>query len=336
MQGRGRNRTYIVLSVLLAAAVFVYLARHTSPGEVFRIIRSADRQGLFLFVVLSLLMSIFRTWRYRLVLATSGHRPPRIPLFLVVLVRNFLSDLLPARLGTLSYVYLATTRLGIPLSGSASSFALSFLFDIAALVPMIAAAAIVAVSAQLEWDTGRIVLLALLVAVCSGLAVALLPAFLGTAGRVIRSLPLPDTRWRARGQEIVDGVRREIVAAKEAGIFLRLFLLSVLVRLAKYASLGVLLAALLRGSGHESSLLPPWKVFLGIVSSEMSASLPVSGIAGFGAYEGTWAAAFTLLGMPASLAATTGISHHLFTQVYGYSLGALALLALLALPRGEK
>ena len=116
-----------------------------------------------------------------------------------------------------------------------------------------------------------------------------------------------------------------------AGVFFRIFLLSLLVRLAKYASLGVLLAALLKGSGFGDALLSPSKVFLGIVSSEMSASLPVSGIAGFGAYQGTWSAAFTLLGMPASLAATTGVSHHLFTQAYGYSLGILALLALLAL-----
>lgn len=335
MQSRGRNPAYIILSVLLAAGVFVYLARYTSPGEIFRIMRSADRRGLALFVLLSLLMSVFRTWRYRLILATSGHRPPSIPLFLVVLVRNFLSDLLPARLGTLSYIYLATSRLGIPLSGSASSFALSFLFDIAALVPMIAAAALMAGSASLEWDLGRVVLVALLLAVCSGLAVALLPALLRIAARIIQSLPFPGERWRSRGREIVDDVSREVVSAKEAGIFLRLFLLSVLVRLAKYASLGVLLAALLKGSGFQDALLSPSKVFLGIVSSEMSASLPVSGIAGFGAYEGTWSAAFTLLGMPAGLAAATGISHHLFTQVYGYSLGALALLALLAIPRGE-
>jgi hypothetical protein len=61
----------------------------------------------------------------------------------------------------------------------------------------------------------------------------------------------------------------------------------------------------------------------------LAASLPVSGIGAFGAYEGAWAAAFELLGFPGHLAKLTAVSHHLFTQVYGYSLGALAFLLLL-------
>jgi uncharacterized membrane protein YbhN (UPF0104 family) len=322
----------MILSVLLAAGVFAFLARYTSPGDVLRIVRAADRRGIAAFVLLSLVMSILRTWRYALFLETSGHRPPPVPLFLVVLVRNFLSDLLPARLGTLSYVYLATSRLGIPLSGSASSFALSFLFDIAALVPMIAAAALMAAAASLEWDMTRVTLFAALLAVCAGLAISLLPALLRLGGWFIDSLPFPGEAWRSRGREFMEGVGRDVKAAREAGVFFKIFLISVLVRLAKYGSLTALLYALLRGSGFGKAVLPPSKVFLGLVSSELAASLPVSGIGGFGAYEGTWSVVFTILGMPAGLAVTTGISHHLFTQVYGYSLGALAILILLAVP----
>ena len=70
---------------------------------------------------------------------------------------------------------------------------------------------------------------------------------------------------------------------------------------------------------------------MGACGAEFSASLPISGIAGFGAYEGTWAIIFTILGFPQKLAITTGISHHLITQVWGYSLGVICL-ALLLLP----
>jgi uncharacterized protein (TIRG00374 family) len=336
MSAQSRSPVYILLSLVLTAAVFGWLARFTSPREVAEIIRFADRGGLALFVALSLLMSVFRTWRYRLVLAVSGHRPPPFPLFLVVLVRNFLSDLLPARLGTLSYVYLATSRLGVPLSGSAASFALSFLFDILALVPMIGGAVLLAGASSLQWEAGKAAAFALALAGVALLAVLLLPPLLSLGGKIISSLPIPGGRWRSRGREIMEDIGREVKAAREAGIFFRLFVLSLLVRLAKYGSLGVLLSALLKGSGLQKALLPPAKVFLGLVASEVSASLPVSGIAGFGAYEGTWSAVFTLLGMPAKVAATTGISHHLFTQVYGYSLGGAALVLLLLLPAGRK
>jgi len=71
------------------------------------------------------------------------------------------------------------------------------------------------------------------------------------------------------------------------------------------------------------------KVFVGIVSAEFAASLPLSGIAGFGAYEGTWAFVFRLLGFSGDLADLTALTHHLFTQIYGYLLGALSLIALM-------
>ena len=70
-------------------------------------------------------------------------------------------------------------------------------------------------------------------------------------------------------------------------------------------------------------------MLVGLVAAESSASLPVSGIAGFGAYEGVWAFTFEFLGFPEKIAQLTAISHHLFTQLYGYSIGALALMLLL-------
>ncbi|PID74179.1 MAG: hypothetical protein CSB32_02110, partial [Desulfobacterales bacterium] len=76
-------------------------------------------------------------------------------------------------------------------------------------------------------------------------------------------------------------------------------------------------------------------VFLGISASEFAASLPISGIASFGVYEGTWSLVFELLGFPGNIAKLTAVSHHLFTQVYGFGLGALALI-LLVLPVFKK
>ena len=64
----------------------------------------------------------------------------------------------------------------------------------------------------------------------------------------------------------------------------------------------------------------------------MAASLPISGIAGFGAYEGAWAGVFILLGFPAAMAKATSLSHHLVTQLYGYLIGIASILTLLALP----
>jgi hypothetical protein len=121
----------------------------------------------------------------------------------------------------------------------------------------------------------------------------------------------------------------DIVLARRLGVYIRLVVLSVLIRLAKYGSLYVFLYALVEPIGYGFAELHPPRVFLGLCASELAASLPVSGIAGFGVYEGAWALVFRLLGFPGEFADLTAVSHHLFTQVYGYSLGALALLVLL-------
>ncbi len=249
-----------------------------------------------------------------------------------MLVRNFLSDLLPARLGTLSFVYLTTSRLGIPLSSSVSSFALSFLFDVAALVPMVAAAALLVGWSHLDKALPLLLALALLLAVVTGGIIFSLPAIFRLSGRIAGSLPVFQDKWRKKWRDFCAAAEGELRHAREEGIFLRLFALSLLVRLAKYGSLYVLLYALLRPLEYGAKELSPAKVFLGLISSELAASLPISGIAGFGVYEGTWSLVFTLLGMPAELAVTTGISHHVFTQIYGYLLGAASLIVLLALP----
>ena len=133
-------------------------------------------------------------------------------------------------------------------------------------------------------------------------------------------------------QRLHDGIaeaEQNILLARTQGIYWKVFALSLGVRCCKYLSLYVLLLALVLPLGYALRSFPLAKVFLGLCSAELAASLPVSGIAGFGAYEGAWALVFQLLGYPERIAVLTSISHHLLTQVYGYSLGALALLILL-------
>ncbi len=112
-------------------------------------------------------------------------------------------------------------------------------------------------------------------------------------------------------------------------MLLRVLVLSLGVRCCKYLSLYVLLLALVLPLGYLPGDFPLPKVFLGLTTAELAASLPISGIAGFGAYEGAWSLVFQLLGYPEKLSALTSISHHLLTQTFGYSLGGAAFLLLL-------
>jgi uncharacterized membrane protein YbhN (UPF0104 family) len=321
---------FTAVSLAMTLGVFGYLLRYVSLAQVLELIRNAAVQGIALFLVLSFTQSALRTWRYRLLLRFSGVCPGTVGLFLVVLVRNFTSDLLPARLGSLAYIFVVNTRLGVPLVPATSSFALVFLLDILAIVPLLLAALLLTAGAA-RLPTLPLLLAALaLAALTLGLTLALPLAARRMAGWLAgegRQTP----HWRAQLAMRARQVADEIVRARQAGLYGPVLTLSVLVRLAKYGSLYVFLFALLHPLGYGWGDLYPPRIFLGLCASELAASLPVSGIAAFGAYEGAWAAAFEVLGFPGDLAKLTAISHHLFTQVYGYSLGALAF-ALLLLP----
>ncbi len=319
---------YVLFSLAVTAGIFAWLFGQVSPGEVSGLLRGADGRGLLAFLAGSLGASLFRTWRYAVLLGVSGYRPRRTALFLTVLVYNTFADILPARLGTAVYLYITTGRLGIPFGAASSSFALPFLFDLLALAPLLALAA-------LGLGTGAGPPPWWLAAGGAALA-GLTLAGLGVLPRAARAAAELAGAFRPAGRERREKWKSALLAAegemrlaRAGGVYGKLFLLSLMVRLCKYAALYAFLWALVapRGISLGAASLP--RVFVGLVSAEMAAALPVSGLAGFGAYEGTWALVFRLLLFPPGLAASTGVAHHLFTQVYGYTLGAAALLLLL-------
>ncbi|MEI6970392.1 MAG: lysylphosphatidylglycerol synthase transmembrane domain-containing protein [bacterium] len=315
------------LSVTIAVTIFTLLFSNVTWEEVKGMILGMNRQALLVFFGLSLTMNILRTVRYRLVLKVAGHVPGAVPLFLVVLVRGLFVDLLPARLGELVYIYLLKTRLKVPLGTATASFALAFLFDIVALAPLVFVAALFVeplAEVPVAWLVGGgVVLLA-----ASGGVIFAMPCLLRTAYWVLSGKYAVGIRAGRALADFVAATDFQIRKARRAGIFWHLLGISLLVRVSKYSALYVLFFAMTSPMGYTLADLPVPKLFFGLCSAELAASLPISGIAGFGVYEGTWAMVFTLLGFPQKIAILTSISHHLFTQLYGYALGTGALVLL--------
>ena len=72
-QGLFWNRVmYVVFSVAVTAGIFGYLFTHITVSDVVEMVRNADIRGVLMFLLLSFAMSVFRTWRYALVLKTAG------------------------------------------------------------------------------------------------------------------------------------------------------------------------------------------------------------------------------------------------------------------------
>ncbi len=319
---------YLAFSLLASVSILYYILSHVSLKDILLLIYNADRKAVALFVILSLSMSFFRTWRYLLLLRIAGYSPGKTAMFLVVVVRNFFSDLLPARLGTLVYIFLVNTRLGVPFSSATSSFSMAFLFDILALAPLILLAAWMAgaggVLSPLSLIAGAFILFFITV-----LLIKNLPRLFELASSWLKYAPIISENKKNILSSSFLSAGQDILATREAGAYPQLLALSVMVRLAKYGALYIFLYALLHPLGYTLQDLPVSKVFLGICASELAASLPISGIGGFGIYQGTWALTFSLLGFASEMAMTTAVSHHLFTQAYGYGFGLICLISLM-------
>jgi len=320
-----RNTVFFIFSLLVTIGVFTFLFRYVSLREVFELIRGMDRNAVLMFFVLSLTMSFFRLWRYMILLRVSGYQPNSKILFLIVVVRNFFSDLLPARIGTAIYIYLVNSRLRIPLSVATSSFALAFLFDLIAIAPLILLG-LFAFGVPDLIPTFPLAIASILFFLLCLVILWVLPSLCSVGQYFFESLKFLKSSTREALANFLDSIREELIKTKNAGVYWRVLTLSFFVRISKYAAMYVILYGLLNPIGYDWPDLPVGPVFLGMCAAEFSASLPISGIAGFGLYEGTWHLVFTMLGFPERIAAMTAISHHLFTQVYGYAFGVVCLI----------
>ncbi len=322
-----RELFFFFFSLFVSLSVLMYLFSIISWSDLFKMISNVSGGGLLLYIFFSFSMSFFRTWRYALLLQIAGYQTNLIGLFLITLVRNLFSDLLPARMGTLVYIYLARHKLGVSWSSASASFAYSFIFDILSLGFLLLGAAFVITTSTV--NPLMIIFGGFILVTGSYGALFMLPWMTLSVSRLLPWVFFINESWRHRIDEGLKFFRNDLFLLQRSNQQFRVLLLSFAIRCCKYLALYILLLSLVFSYGYTELDFPLVKVVLAICSAEMAASLPVSGLAGFGAYEGTWSLVFQFLGYSKSISVLTGVSHHLLTQVYGYSLGVLALLALL-------
>ena len=326
-------RKLISLAVSLALSVFLLavLFRQIRSEDIGTALRGIHLPGLALYAAISLAAVLLRAWRYRLLLepGSCGWGP----MVLVTMARNAFEDLLPARIGSLSYIYLLDARVGVAFESAASSFLAAFVVDFLTLGPFVALAVFSAARAgRTDFPAG------ILLALAAGF-------FLITALIWVKLVPLLTTIWRwtekaagrlgaadRKGWRLADGKAKatldSLQALRSRAVGLPVLGLSFLIRLAKYASLFALVGAILRGYGLGPAEIGFGRLILVLTGAELTSALPVKGLADFGTWETAWAIGFRGLGFAAGLAAVSGFGVHLVTAVFEAGLGLIGLLLL--------
>jgi hypothetical protein len=322
------------VSILISGLLIGWLIRQIDLSLLTRTLSSLHAPALAAFAATSLVGALLRAWRYKWLLlpAPIGWGP----VLMVTFIRNLFVDLLPARIGSLSYIYVLNRRLGFPFETAASTFVVAVVLDFLTLGPFLAGSLLAVGLASSFLSSPALLGLSLaFLAAMSLLLARLVPFFswiMRRLDRLLRRLRWREKPWAekimAKSQATVDALD----GIQERGITRPLIGISLLIRLAKYGALFFLLFALLHFHGFSLRMLSLPKTILGITGAEFTSILPVKGLAGFGTWESAWALSFRLMDFDPQLAIVTGIGVHLLTNLFEYALGILALLLIFSPP----
>jgi len=332
---------YLGLAIGVTAALFLYLARTTTLADWISLYRGLDFRYFTAFFLLYLTFMLLRALRYQVLLkASSAASPPGLwDLLTITFVSNLFVDLLPGRSGSLAYIVFLNRKLHVELPACTSSFAFSFIFDLVGMLPLFLLAIISHTLAGQGSGFHLWVLLGILTLL--GLAaLVFLETVIGWAAALARLLARTSTGKIAtlanRLAQEIERMATDVVKVKKKKVLGRVLLLSVAIKLGKYFSLYLLLMGIAGQWPEAAARLSLHLVLFALVAAEATASLPISGIAGFGAYEGVMMAALRQAGLSAGQGAMMPFSLHLCTQVLDYTLGGLALACLSLSGRGRQ
>lgn len=341
------------MSLLLTGILIFAVFSEVTLDQFFAVISNTSKRCIAGYVTLSLIALVIRARRSQIMVSSLSDGVPKLSIFiLITATRNAFVDLVPARIGELSYVYLLT-RFGISTITGVSTFLLAIALDITvlSLLLVLGLKAYTVTIAQTQ-GVSPLFLGALLT-----LSVLLILLIVGVARnatqiaeRVSRLLTRFSSRYGVRRPRLarmfdtlISSIRQSaqhLARAQNKQLLPLLILHTFALRILKYFSLYVLLVGVIQQWEVSTAHIPIAQTTLAFVLAEGVASLPVSGVMGFGAYEGMWSLLFTnVCGTACSHVQIPVLAFaiHLITQLVGYSCGicALIIIALIEYNRGK-
>jgi hypothetical protein len=339
-----KARHHSIASFAVPAAVSIFLVwlllRGLSWQSIARSIFSASPWRLLLYALISLGGLWLRAVRFRMVLPEP--KPSAGPAFFATMVQNALGDLVPARLASFgSYVWLMNRRLAVAAEAAASTFIVAFVFDLVTLGPLLLIAATMRLGIAApagktlfspEWTAGFGVLFFS--------ASTALAWWLGPLTRLLARFPRSLARGRednfwARSAAFLERIAASMESLRRAGAMFRLLAVSLVIRLAKYASLFALTESLLAGTAIGVAHPNFWDLVIGVSATELIASLPIPAVGQFGIWEGGMVGVLVMMGFPREPATLVAFGVHGITTAYEYLLAIFALAALLILSKRQ-
>ncbi len=326
-----RNKlTYIVLSAIVSIILIWLLLAQIDFTELALAFSRIYLPALAVYAAVALFAAWLRACRYRWLLQPQPIGWGNI--LLVTFIRNSLIDLLPARIGSLSYIYVLNKRLGFRFETATSSFIVAFVLDFLTVSPFLVVSLLAVGLGANAVSTPLLLFIAAAFFVLVGLVywkiVPIARLLLVLFRRLLRRAGMGEKKAARTVGEKFELTIRSLVAIQERGNAVPIFILSLLIRLAKYISIYALFYAFIKSYGYSLPEISFWVFILGLSGAELTSALPIKGLAGFGTWESAWALTFRLLDFDPKLAVVSGLGVHFLTNLFEYTLGIASIVIL--------
>jgi uncharacterized protein (TIRG00374 family) len=311
-----------VLPPILALAIIAWLLSQISLRDVTGLLSNLSYLWLAVGVGCYFVTNVCRAFRLKVLLPNqTTHLPDLVS---IAIAQSMFNNILPARVGELSLVYLLNRYERVPLSSATVALILARVFDLVAVAAIFVVAALVSLGDLPE--KASIVIRIVSVAMVLMVAVLVSAVRLGGRGlrliqRILGYFELDQHPTAEFGLAKMLQVMQAFEAIQTPKRYLYVFIWSLFVWFGTFAWF----YAFLRSTGVQVAVT---SLIVGSTFAVLSKAIPFISIGGLGAHEVGWTAGFILVGLDKTTAIASGFAVNILTILSSVVLGTLGLLRL--------
>ncbi len=303
------------IPLIITAVLIAILISQIKVGDILTAITSASPRWILLGFALYALSYFLRALRFNILL--NGKVDIR-GLFAIVSVHNMMNNLLPARTGELSYIYLLKKTKGVQSGEGIATLMAARTLDLIA-VSMIFLISIFFIEG---FATSRMIL-APIALILLAILILFLSIYYGKkTASLIRAqtlrIGISESRPIAFLLTKIDEAAKSFRAINSNKLIFQVLVVTILVWILQFSVVYTLIV----GMGISLNLL---EVVVGTTFAMLTVILPISSLAGFGTAEGAWTIAVMSMGISKEVAIISGFGFHILILIFALILGGYGL-----------
>ncbi|MEM2918495.1 MAG: lysylphosphatidylglycerol synthase transmembrane domain-containing protein [Candidatus Altiarchaeota archaeon] len=309
----------IIFAIALTIALIYFLISQIDINELKKFLASISPELILLCFPLYIFSMLLRTLRFQMLLKMIEFDK----IFSIVCIYYLLINILPARTGELSYIYLLKKIKKIPLSEGIATLVITRILDFITVAVFFLISFYI-ISLSLSWFIQSVFLFVAFMLILLSFILFLLiykgKKIILTIDRITKILKIKKFKIVKFLLEKLNGISESFGSIDKKSIFYSL-VISFLLWFCIFFMMHLLTTGMNTNIGIN-------KLIFVASFTILTTTLPIQGIAGFGTYEGAWTIAMLYVGVSKELAIMSGFGIHILNLIYSIMLSIFGFFRL--------